>query len=45
VSFNDDVLGIGVAAQRTPSGKLKSLSSPLDIISKDAFFNDQLRSM
>ena len=43
-TFNEDVLGIGVYVERHKgSNKLKTLSSPLDLISRTAFIEDELR--
>ena len=44
-SFHEDVLGIGLYVERhKKSDKLKTISSPLDLISKTAFLEDELRS-
>ena len=44
-SFLEDVLGVGLVVERHSSGNLKTLSSPMDLISRNAFFHQSIRSM
>eukprot|EP01119_Soliformovum_irregulare_P010323 TRINITY_DN2538_c1_g1_i2.p1 TRINITY_DN2538_c1_g1~~TRINITY_DN2538_c1_g1_i2.p1 ORF type:complete len:1193 (-),score=425.36 TRINITY_DN2538_c1_g1_i2:218-3796(-) len=42
-SFHEDIMGIGLSVQRHKDKKLKTLSSPLDLISRTAFLEDEVR--
>jgi hypothetical protein len=43
VTFEEDVLGIGISLQYTNKGKLSAVHTPMDLMSRSAFFEQNIR--